>query len=124
MVSPLKSVLIFLVLTCINTQYPYQLAPTTACPLLCTTYCNPGSTCSLCYTSFASNSSTSQQCACPQAMYMDSTAFCKPCPIYCQTCLNYTLCTSCITGYNLKNNYSCILNNTNFNGWVSKNVTY
>jgi len=105
-------------------QYPQQLYPTTTCPQLCLTYCNPGNTCLSCYTSFLANSTINQTCACPPSFYLDSNAFCKPCPIYCQTCSKYSVCTSCITGYMIKNNYSCTINTTNYNGWVSKNVSY
>ena len=120
MASPLKNIVIVLVLICAYAQ----LAPTTGCPLLCVTSCSTGRNCSSCYVDFQANSSVSQTCACPKYMYLDSTNYCKPCPIYCSACTGYTYCTSCVTGYMLQNNYSCILNTTNENGWVSKNVTY
>lgn len=115
-----RGILLLFILT-----FAYSQTPTTACPLLCTTNCTAGTTCSSCYSGFAFSAITSASCACPQSMYMDSsTLFCKPCPIYCLTCTTYNICTSCVTGFILKNNYSCILNTTNVNGWVSKNVTY
>jgi len=123
----LKTILIVFVLTCAQAQYPQQLYPTATCPLLCVGYCNSTSTCASCYTSFFANSptqSSSQTCTCPQSTYLAPNFLCQPCPVYCLTCTNYTYCTSCVPGFMLQNNYSCILNTTNLNGWVTKNVTY
>ncbi len=120
MASLLKNIVIVLVLVCVCAQ----IGPTSICPLLCASPCSSGSTCSSCYVDFLANSSVSPACSCPQFMYPDSNYYCKLCPVYCRTCINSTNCTTCVTGYILQNNYSCILNTTNENGWVSKNVTY
>lgn len=60
-------------------------------------------------------------------MYKDNDRLCKPCPVYCLSCSNYSMCTTCIPGYALANTYAssavCTPNITNDNGWVSINVT-
>lgn len=116
----IKGILLLLIL--IST---YSQTPTAACPVLCATNCTSGTICSSCYANFTTQSAITSSCTCPQSMFLDSsTLLCKPCPIYCLTCSSYSVCKSCVTGFILKNNYSCLLNSTNVNGWVSKNVTY
>ena len=116
----IKGILLLLIL--IST---YSQTPTATCPLLCANNCTSGTICTSCYVTFTSASATNSSCTCPQSMFLDSsTLWCRPCPIYCLSCSSSSVCTSCVTGFILRNNYSCILNSTNSNGWVSKNVTY
>ena len=94
------------------------------CPQLCTHDCTSSQNCNGCYDSFLATASTgNSNCSCPLSMFSNAQGYCQPCPIRCLTCSNYTFCTSCISGYMISNNYQCIPNTTNTNGWVSKNVS-
>jgi hypothetical protein len=57
-------------------------------------------------------------------MYKDSASnLCFPCLSTCLSC-NNTVCTTCIPGFILSNNYLCIPGALSSTGWVSKNVSY
>lgn len=110
--------LLFLVLTLAQN-------PSSRCPSLCSTNClSTTTTCSSCYSDFSTTSLSNSTCGCPSGLYLDSSFYCKPCPISCVSCSGYSVCLSCISGYMLQNNKSCAPNTTNQNGWVTKNVSY
>jgi len=91
------------------------------CPQLCANNCYVGS-CQSCYLDFTSTSSTSStSCTCPAGMFSNPyVGLCEPCPVQCQTCTNASKCLTCISGYMLSNSYTCIVNTTTENNWVSK----
>ena len=98
------------------------------CPQLCTLNCwtnfQNNFACPSCYQTFRSNSTINTTCGCPEGLYANpQSGLCYPCPITCTRCSNASICTTCIPGYMLSNNYNCIPNTTNENGWVSKNVS-
>ena len=94
------------------------------CPQLCPYDCTSSQICNGCYDSFlASAPLNNPNCSCPTSMFTNSGGYCQPCPIRCLTCTNTSQCTSCIPGYMISNSFQCIPNTTNWNGWVSKNVS-
>lgn len=103
--------------------FAQTLNPTSNCPQLCASNCTSGGSCSSCYENFASTALTNSTCSCPVSMYKGSDYYCKPCPIQCLTCTNYSKCTTCIPGYMLQNNYACIPSTTNDRGWVGMNMS-
>ena len=98
------------------------------CPHLCSINCFTNFAnnfaCPSCYQTFLANSTINSTCGCPEGLYAKTgSGLCYPCPITCTHCSTDLNCTTCIPGYMLSNNYSCIPNTTNENGWVSKNVS-
>lgn len=117
--------LIIIFLLAILTTYAFTQQ---ACYPLCTSNCSSlsGSTCQSCYTNFLTNSSISSACStCPAGMYKDSSTYlCLPCLSTCLSCTIYSICTTCIPGFMLSNNFLCIPGALSSTGWVSKNVSY
>ena len=100
-----------------------SFAQSTTCPQLCTTNCSSG-TCPNCYSSFLVNATIST-CGCPMSMYLNSTdSLCYFCPITCVTCSTYSNCLSCIDGFIISNNHSCVVSNMTTGDWRSKNISY
>ena len=98
------------------------------CPHLCTLNCFHNFlnnfACPSCYSDFQANATIETTCSCPTSMYANvASGLCEPCPISCTHCSNQSYCTSCIPGYMISNNFQCIQNVTNENGWVSKQVS-
>lgn len=96
------------------------------CPQLCTAPCTNG-ICSSCYLDFPMTSllDPTKTCACPPGYFLNATSnLCNFCPVYCLTCNNYTSCKTCIPGYELANNYTCIIKVSNDGGWAVMNVSY
>ena len=100
------------------------------CPQLCTINCwtnfQNNFQCPSCFSNFETTATveSSSACGCPPSMYaIQGSGLCHPCPITCTHCSNDTVCTGCISGYMISNNFQCIPNSTNQNGWVSKNVS-
>ena len=93
------------------------------CPHLCTINCFLNFACPSCYSDFQANATIETTCGCPTSLFPDVHGLCSLCPITCTHCTSQTSCTSCIPGYMISNNFQCIPNITNENGWVSKNVS-
>lgn len=95
-----------------------------SCPQLCTTNCTNG-TCSSCRTDFNFDAAITTSCSCPVSMFLNTTSgVCLPCPITCLACTSTSNCTTCIPGFMISNQLTCITGAQNANGWVSKNISY